>query len=33
MINTNKLKDELQSKALKTFIAAGSKGTICLETG
>jgi superfamily II DNA or RNA helicase len=30
---TNKLKDELQSKALKAFIEAGSRGTVCLETG
>ena len=29
----NQLKDELQGKALKTFIEAGSKGTIVLETG
>jgi superfamily II DNA or RNA helicase len=29
----NKLKDELQSKALKEFIKAGSRGTIVLETG
>lgn len=29
----NKLKDELQRKALESFIRAGSKGTICLETG
>jgi len=29
----NEKKDELQSKALKTFIEAGSKGTIVLETG
>ena len=30
---SNKLKDELQSKALNSFIEAGSRGTVCLETG
>ncbi len=29
----DKLKDEIQSKALKAFVAAGSRGTMCLETG
>jgi superfamily II DNA or RNA helicase len=29
----DKLKDELQSKALKAFVDAGSIGTLCLETG
>lgn len=29
----NEKKDEVQRKALKTFISAGSKGTIVLETG
>ena len=30
---TDKLKDELQSKALTAFVEAGSRGTVCLETG
>lgn len=29
----NDLKDKLQSKALKAFVEAGSRGTVCLETG
>lgn len=29
----NKLKDKLQDKALAAFVEAGSRGTICLETG
>lgn len=32
-MTTNKLKDELHLRALKAFVEAGSKGTICLETG
>ncbi len=32
-MNSNKLKDKLQSKALRAFVEAGSTGTVCLETG
>ena len=29
----NELKDKLQNEALRAFVAAGSRGTLCLETG
>ncbi len=32
-MNSNKLKDELQDKALTAFIDSGGRGTVCLETG